>query len=480
MGRNERRTPLVPVEGPPRGEPQHSADGADRVGRTVLHRTQPGELLPIGETARLAAVHRYHVLDTPTDGTFDRFTALAARVLDVPIAIVSVVDRDRIWFRSRHGLDLEEVPRDAGLCASAILGDGLYVLPDASLDPVALTNPLVAGELGLRFYAAAPLRTSDGYNLGTLCVLDVEPRTLSAGEMETLRDLAHLVVRELELRLEARVEAARQTEAQELVLGEKRHSEDILRALQLAVLPPSLPRIPGAEIAVAYRPAEGSLVGGDFYDVFALPAGEWAITVGDVCGKDSRAAGISVASRYSLRTAAVLHDSPARMLGVLNATLLLDAPLVDARYCTAIAARIRPDGDGFALVVASAGHPLPRILRADGTVEVVGDSGMLAGCSAAATFSERGAALAEGDAVVFFTDGLTEARCGNERLGDEAVGDLIRSCAGRSATDLAECLEEAAMAGGGLRDDVAILVLRVNGRDEAAGTPDTGSEPVAS
>jgi sigma-B regulation protein RsbU (phosphoserine phosphatase) len=459
-----------------------SGTGGDPRGdaRFLMAPVPPGDLFPIGETARLAAVHRYHILDTPPDGTFDRFTALAARVLNVPIAVVSVVDRDRIWFKSRHGLDLAEVPRDAGLCASAILGDGLYVLPDATLDPVALTNPLVAGELGLRFYAAAPLRTSDGYNLGTLCVLDAQPRTLTASEMETLRDLADLVVRELEVRLEAREEAARQSKAQELVLVDKRHSEDILRALQVAVLPPCLPRIPGTELAVAYRPAEGSPVGGGFYDVFALPAGEWAISIGDVCGKDSRAAGVSAAARYSLRAAAVLHDTPAQMLDVLNATLLLEAPLEDARYCTAIAARLRPDGEAFRLTVASAGHPLPRILRADGSVEAVGGAGMLAGCFEGANFSERSVALAEGDAVVFFTDGLTEARCGNERLGDDAVSDLIRSCAGRSATDLAECLEEAAMAGGSLRDDVAILVLRINRRDEAAGRPDTVPEPGAS
>jgi GAF domain-containing protein len=131
------------------------------------------------EDARLAAVRRYAVLDTPPDGAFDRITALAARHFSVPISIVSIVDRDRIWFKSHHGVDAQEIGRDPGLCASAILQDGPWVVENAAVDPRTLANPLVAGELGLRFYAGAPLTTHDGFNLGTLCVIDQEPRRLS-------------------------------------------------------------------------------------------------------------------------------------------------------------------------------------------------------------------------------------------------------------------------------------------------------------
>jgi GAF domain-containing protein len=137
-------------------------------------------LIPPDEEARLAAVRRFEVLDTPPDGTFDRITALAARAFDVPIAIVSVVDTDRIWFKSRYGLaDVSEIERAPGLCASAILGDEPWIVTDAPSDPRALANPLVAGEFGLRFYAGVPLTTRDGYNLGTLCVLDTKPREVT-------------------------------------------------------------------------------------------------------------------------------------------------------------------------------------------------------------------------------------------------------------------------------------------------------------
>jgi PAS domain S-box-containing protein len=152
------------------------------------------------ELARLAAVRRYDILDTPPDGAFDRITAMAARLFKAPIAIVSIVDHDRIWFKSHHGLDVTEIGRDPGLCASAIMQADPYVLPDAKLDPRSLANPLVAGEFGLRFYAAAPLRTSDGFNLGTLCVIDKEPRPISAEHIAQLQDLASVVMDQMELR----------------------------------------------------------------------------------------------------------------------------------------------------------------------------------------------------------------------------------------------------------------------------------------
>ncbi len=156
------------------------------------------------EQDRLSALARYEILDTPADGAFDRVTQLLSQLLDVPIAVVSLVDRDRIWFKSHHGLDVDQVDRAPGLCASAVLGDGLYVVNDAATDPRTLTNPLVAGDLGLGFYAGYPLRTKGGHNLGMLCALDVAPRELSPRDELVLETLAGLVMDQMELRLAAR------------------------------------------------------------------------------------------------------------------------------------------------------------------------------------------------------------------------------------------------------------------------------------
>ena len=162
------------------------------------------DILPPDEARRMAAVRRYDILDSPPDGAFDRITALAARRFGVPIAIVSIVDEDRIWFKSHHGLPVQQIDREPGLCASAILGDMPYLIEDASIDPRSLANPLVAGDFGLRFYAAVPLTTSDGHNLGTLCVIDREPRAVTQEQIDDLKDLASVVMDQLELGLSAR------------------------------------------------------------------------------------------------------------------------------------------------------------------------------------------------------------------------------------------------------------------------------------
>ena len=155
------------------------------------------------EQRRLAAVKRYEILDSPPDGAFDRIAKLAARIFDVPIATITIVDEDRIWFKAKHGLDVDQIGRDPGLCASAVLGIEPWIVNDAASDPRTLANPLVRGELGLRFYAAVPLTTADGYGLGTINIIDTEPRELTDDQVDTLGLLAGLVVDELELRLQA-------------------------------------------------------------------------------------------------------------------------------------------------------------------------------------------------------------------------------------------------------------------------------------
>ena len=161
--------------------------------------------IPDNEVDRLAALHRYHILDTPPEAAFDRITALAARLFQMPITLVSLVDESRAWFKSCYGFGLREVPREATICSFALLYDDVLVVPDTRQDERFVCNPFVQSEPGVRFYAGAPLLTQDGFNLGTLCLLDSEPRdALSAEQQRILADLAAIVVDELELRLAAR------------------------------------------------------------------------------------------------------------------------------------------------------------------------------------------------------------------------------------------------------------------------------------
>lgn len=174
------------------------------------------------EAERLTALHSYEILDTPPDGAFDRITALAARHFDVPVAIVSLVDQDRIWFKSRHGLETDEAPRSPGLCASVILSDDAYVIKNAIEDPRTLANPLVTGQMGVRFYAAAPLLTHDGHRLGTMNIIDFAPREFDSEGEKTLQQFAGVVMDQMELRLSAR-KAIRSLS--KIFLGEERSNE---------------------------------------------------------------------------------------------------------------------------------------------------------------------------------------------------------------------------------------------------------------
>jgi diguanylate cyclase (GGDEF)-like protein/PAS domain S-box-containing protein len=156
--------------------------------------------LILDEPARLAALCRLDVLDTPPEPEFDDLTRLAAVVCGTPIALVSLVDACRQWFKSRHGLDAAETPRDVAFCAHAITQTDLFVVPDATADPRFRDNPLVTGGPKIRFYAGTPLVTADGHALGTLCVIDTTPRTLTAVQADALRVLGRQVVAQLALR----------------------------------------------------------------------------------------------------------------------------------------------------------------------------------------------------------------------------------------------------------------------------------------
>lgn len=157
---------------------------------------QPPEK-PLDEIKRLRVLRTLNILDTPPEERFDRLTRMAQQLLGTPIALVTLVDEARQWFKSRQGLDIEQTARDISFCGHAILGDELFVVKDASRDPRFSDNPLVRGEPHIRFYAGRPLKSIDGSKLGTLCVIDHKPRELRSGELQFLEDLAKLVEREL-------------------------------------------------------------------------------------------------------------------------------------------------------------------------------------------------------------------------------------------------------------------------------------------
>jgi len=187
--------------------------------------------LPLDEAARLDALRRYDVLDSPREAAFERIATMAARVFDVPTVLISLVDEDRQWLKSAYGCDLSETARDIAFCAHAILQDEVMVVPDASLDARFVDNPLVTGAPFVRFYAGAPLQTSEGFKLGTLCLLDTRPRELTPNERATLSDLAAVVVDELELRIamkQSQLENRERRRAEEEVRQSEAHFRSLI------------------------------------------------------------------------------------------------------------------------------------------------------------------------------------------------------------------------------------------------------------
>jgi PAS domain S-box-containing protein len=167
------------------------------------------------EAARLAALQRYEILDTAPEAAFDEVTALVAESLDVPVALVSLIDVDRQWFKSRVGLEQTQTPRDISFCGHTILQDGVFEIPDAAQDDRFHDNPLVLGEPNIRFYAGAPLLTTDGHRIGTLCVIDRRSRRLEAGQRALLQQFARLLVAQLDQRLANRRLAAERQHLQQ-------------------------------------------------------------------------------------------------------------------------------------------------------------------------------------------------------------------------------------------------------------------------
>jgi PAS domain S-box-containing protein len=237
----------------------------------------------------------------------------------------------------------------------------------------------------------------------------------------------------------------------------------IAHTLQASLLPPVLPEIPGVETAALFRAAgEGYEVGGDFYDLFSTGKHQWFAVMGDVCGKGAEAAAVTALARYTIRAAVVRHRSPSGILRWLNDAMLRQR-LDPGRFATVACARLDLERDGVCVTVASGGHPCPRILRSTGLVEQLGAPGTLLGVVPDVRLEDRTTRLVSGDAIVFFTDGLTEAGAPKHVWSPAQLDAAIGGARHQTAKGMIDHLTRCALgdAAAPLRDDIAVLAVRV-------------------
>jgi PAS domain S-box-containing protein len=244
------------------------------------------------------------------------------------------------------------------------------------------------------------------------------------------------------------------------------HAElrETARTLQESLLPPHLPAVRGLELAARFRPAgAGIQVGGDFYDIFETIPDQWAIAVGDVCGKGAQAAALTALTRYTVRAAAMYEKDASGVLRVLNEALLRQRS--DYRFTTLTFCLLDLSGDRPTLRVACGGHPRPLLLRPDGTTDGVGTTGPLLGVMADAEFHDAEVALEHHDTLVLYTDGVTDALAPEQMLDEAALLKALSECAGKSAGEISQQLEMVALGGDVIRvprDDIALVVAKLS------------------
>jgi serine phosphatase RsbU (regulator of sigma subunit) len=248
----------------------------------------------------------------------------------------------------------------------------------------------------------------------------------------------------------------------------------IAETLQTSLLPPVLPELPGMELAAAYRPAgKGFEVGGDFYDVFNTAEDQWYLVIGDVCGKGAEAAAVTALARYTIRAAAVRRRSPAAILRWLSDAMIQQSGGT-GRFVTIACAHLDLGRSPARVTVACGGHPLPLLVRADRTSEEVGAPGTLLGLVERPELQDRSAELRDGDTLVLYTDGLTEAGAPRRVLTPDDLAEAARATAGGPAAATVDGLVDATIGElPAVRDDVAVLALRAapNGAAVTRGEP---------
>jgi sigma-B regulation protein RsbU (phosphoserine phosphatase) len=349
------------------------------------------------------------------------------------------------------GIETLQMQLKEGPCLQAYRTGEHVAIRDLAHDSTFAQFSPAAAQAGLGSVYAFPLRLDD-HQLGALELYGKDPTDLADVDLAAAQVLADVTAAYL---FNAR--------ARETGLNQVREAAELAATLQESLLPPELPGVPGLTVAARFQPGRGgTLVGGDFYDIFPLPHRRWGVVMGDVVGHGARAATLAALARYTLRTLAVLHASPRRVLAGLNATMLTRERTEEFLSVVYFTARATPHG--VEVTLARGGHPAAILRRADGSVTVVEAPGSLIGVQPDPGFKDVRLLLEPGDSLLVYTDGVTEARRGFDQFGDGRLRKLVASYGDEPRTIVNAAIDAVLNHSGlDLIDDAAVLAVLATG-----------------
>lgn len=421
---------------------------------------------------RLRAVADTGLAGSTGESGFDDLASAAARLLETPLAFFTVLDEDRCWYAGASGLSAgtdRSGPVDGSFCTYVVAGDAPVLVGDARADPRTAGDPSIDA-MGVVAWAGFPVRDASGQVLGSFCVVDTVPRDWTAAQIEALRVLAQAATDQVHLRQALQAERRVRAEAEQAWIEAEVARADLQRArarehevvevIQRSLLPRVLPDVPGLATAVRFDASNDAAdMGGDWYDVIRQGASETSFIIGDVCGHDVGAVAVMAQVRHSLHLLALRQAHPVEALSELDGLMLEHD--VD-RFATV--GFLSWDASTAGLTFASAGHPPPLLVRADGSARYLEDGRrppVNIGLASPADAAPGTVTLEPGDTVVAFTDGLYEASGADLEDGLEQLRALASTAAPATDPDpLADVLLAGMRPGGGWRDDVALVVLR--------------------
>jgi serine phosphatase RsbU (regulator of sigma subunit) len=436
---------------------------------------------PENEAARLAALHEYEILDSDPEVGFDDLTLLAASICDVPTSVITLIDADRQWFKSRVGLESSETPLDFSFCSYAILRPETLVVEDATHHETFAEHPAVTQENGVRFYAGTPLITPEGFALGTLCVSDNVPRQISAEQLRALEALGRQVGAQLELRRKLRDLRRTVVERDHAEAERAAKSAEIERDLQFArgfqqsLLPDNAnyPAVPDAldaplrlQFHHVYQPTLS--LGGDFFDVVKLSQHRAGILIADVMGHGARSALVTAILRTLFQELALQTTDPGELLTRLNARFHNIIQGSD-QFLFVSACYLVVDTERAKAHFSSAGHPAPvwadrerlRVMP----LEDARATGPALGLAPDSGYETGSVALSAGDTFLLFTDGLVEAPdAEGDEFGEERLHEVICNYPDVNASHLTDLIVDAMRQWTGtatLPDDLCLVAVEV-------------------